>query len=65
MEETCSSGIAKLSVTVATFHILFSPPGESLSALGQVKNKTPNKERRAMTKDGEGEGCGANSDPIA
>ena len=52
MEETCFSEIAKLSVTAATLHFFLSfflfffflPPGKSLSAPGQAKDKTPNKE---------------------
>ena len=49
MEEICFSEIAKLSVTAATLHFFlfsffFVPPGKSLSAPGQAKDKAPNKE---------------------
>ena len=51
MEETCFSEIAKLSGKAATLHFFlffflffFLSPGKSLSAPGQAKDKTPNKE---------------------
>lgn len=44
VEETHSGRVARLSAIVGTFH-KFSSPGESLSPLGQVKDKTPSKGR--------------------
>lgn len=58
MEVTHSGRTAKLSAIVAMFHNVL-PLEESLSPLGQVKDKTPNKGRQIMIKDGEGGGHGA------
>ena len=49
MEETCFSEIAILSGKAATLHFFlffffFLSPGKNLSAPGQAKDKTPNKE---------------------